>query len=105
MKRATSSRPYSTTIKDIADLTRAIVKTESIYRGKAIPELDGQYFFADFCAGFVRSFAIADGKAGEVTDWTPTLGVGAITSFGTDATGELYLTTIEGNLFRIARAK
>ncbi len=76
-----------------------------VYRGKAIPELVGQYFFADFCAGFVRSFAIADGKAGEVTDWTPTLGVGAITSFGTDAAGELYLTSIEGNLFRIARAK
>lgn len=76
-----------------------------VYRGKAIPELAGQYFFADFCAGFVRSFVIADGKAGEVTDWTPTLGVGAITSFGTDATGELYLTTIEGNLFRIARAR
>lgn len=75
-----------------------------VYRGKAIPELDGQYFFADFCAGFVRSFAIADGRAGDVTDWTPTLGVGAITSFGTDAAGELYITSIEGNLFRVARA-
>lgn len=77
-----------------------------VYRGKAIPAIAGQYFFADFCDGRVQSFAYADGKAGEVTDWTAQLGgIGAITSFGVDSAGELYLTTIEGNLFEIVRAE
>ncbi len=76
-----------------------------VYRGSAIPELDGEYFFADFCAGFVRSYAYADGASGEVTDWTEQLATGAITSFGKDAAGELYFTTIEGSLFRIVRAE
>lgn len=77
-----------------------------VYRGSAIPEIAGQYFFADFCDSRVQSFAYADGKAGEVIDWTAQLGgIGAITSFGLDATGELYLTTIEGNLFQVVRAE
>jgi glucose/arabinose dehydrogenase len=76
-----------------------------VYRGKVIPEIDGQYFFADFCLGSVWSFAYADGKAGEVTDWTSQLGgVGAITSFGLDSAGELYITTIEGNVLQVVRA-
>lgn len=77
-----------------------------VYRGKAIPEIAGQYFFADFCDSRVQSFAYADGKAGEVTDWTSQLGgLGAITSFGVDGVGELYITTIEGNLFEVVRAE
>jgi glucose/arabinose dehydrogenase len=76
-----------------------------VYRGKAIPEITGQYFFADFCDGRIRSFAYADGKAGAVTDWTGQLGVpGLITSFGLDSTGELYITTIEGNVLQLIRA-
>ena len=77
-----------------------------VYRGKAIPEFTGHYFFADFCDGKVRSFSYADGKASDVTDWTDQLGtVGAITSFGVDSLGELYITTIEGNLFAVTRAE
>lgn len=77
-----------------------------VYRGKAIPELSGQYFFADFCDSRVNSFAYADGEAGDVFDWTPQLGgIGGITSFGVDSAGELYLTTIEGKLFEVVRAE
>lgn len=77
-----------------------------VYRGKAIPEIAGQYVFADFCDSRVQSFAYADGRAGEVTDWTGQLGgLGAITSFGVDSQGELYITTIEGNLFELVRAE
>ena len=39
-----------------------------VYRGKAIPELEGQYFFADFCDSRVHSFAYADGQAGDTED-------------------------------------
>lgn len=77
-----------------------------VYRGKAIPELVGHYIFSDFCDGKVRSLAYANGTASDVTDWTDQLGtVGAITSFGLDHAGELYITTIEGNLFAVVPAQ
>lgn len=77
-----------------------------VYRGAAIPEIVGQYFFADFCNSMVQSFAYADGAAGEVTDWTAQLGqLGAITSFGQDSAGELYITTTEGGLYRLVKSQ
>ena len=77
-----------------------------VYRGKAIPEISGQYFFADFCDSRVNSFAYADGEAGDLFDWTQQLGgIGGITSFGVDSAGELYITTIEGKLFEVVRAE
>jgi hypothetical protein len=74
-----------------------------VYRGAAVPALRGTYFYADFCAGFVRSFRLVNGQVTEHADW-PTLNpVGNITSFGEDATGELYIMTAppENGLFRI----
>lgn len=77
-----------------------------VYRGKAIPELAGQYFFADFCDSRVHSFAYANGRPGDITYWNEQLGpLGGITSFGVDSEGELYITTIEGNLFEVVRAQ
>ena len=77
-----------------------------VYRGAAIPEIAGHYFFADFCSGQVESFRYADGAVADLTDWTAQLGGnGPITSFGLDSAGELYYTTIEGGLFRITRAQ
>jgi len=74
-----------------------------VYRGAALPALQGTYFYGDFCQGFVRSFRLANGVATEQTDWTPLRPGGNITSFGEDAAGELYLVTSGGGLFRIVR--
>jgi glucose/arabinose dehydrogenase len=72
-----------------------------VYRGEAIPELDGHYFYADWCGGWVKSFRF-DGSVSDETDWSSELGaIGAITSFGTDAAGELYITTGEGSIFKL----
>ncbi|RYE82983.1 MAG: glucose dehydrogenase [Hyphomicrobiales bacterium] len=77
-----------------------------VYRGAEIPEIAGHYFFADYCSGRVESFRYADGAATDLTDWTAQLGGnGPITSFAVDGVGELYYTTTEGGLFRIARAR
>ena len=43
-----------------------------VYRGNAIPALQGLYFFGDYCQGWVRSIRYTGGQATEVTDW-PTL--------------------------------
>ena len=77
-----------------------------VYRGEALPQLSGHYFFADLCDGKLRSLRHSDGKVSDVTDWTDQLGViGAITSFGLDRAGELYITTLEGNLLQLVRAE
>ena len=74
----------------------------SVYRGSAIPELHGHYFFSDFCGGWLRSLAYENGQVTEEKDWEPELGrLGTVTSFGTDAQGELYVTTFEGDLLKI----
>jgi glucose/arabinose dehydrogenase len=70
-----------------------------VYRGAVVPALEGTYFYADFCRGFVRSFRL-NGMVIEHADW-PTLAGGNISSFGEDAAGELYIMTSGGGLFRI----
>lgn len=71
-----------------------------VYRGPAAPAIQGTYFFADFCAGFVRSFRFSNGSAFERTEW-PLLAAPSITSFGQDGLNELYILTQGGAVFRI----
>ena len=76
-----------------------------VYRGAAMPDLRGTYFFADFCSGVIQSFRPLASSVTELRDWTSDLGVLVhISSFGEDARGELYVTTTQGSLFRIAPA-
>ncbi|MEE8332137.1 MAG: PQQ-dependent sugar dehydrogenase [Acidimicrobiia bacterium] len=72
-----------------------------VYRGKAIPEIAGHYFFSDWCGRWVRSFVYADGDAIEQQEWAGLDGFGQINSFGLDANGELLVTTWGGELARI----
>lgn len=72
-----------------------------VYRGGAIPALQGHYFYADYCRGWVRSFRLQDGQAVEPQQWSALAPGGAITSFGQDAAGELYILTAEGRVSRI----
>jgi glucose/arabinose dehydrogenase len=70
-----------------------------VYRGQDIPALAGTYFYGDFCSGAVRSFSY-NAQVDQHAQW-PFPNPGMITSFGEDAQGEIYITTIEGNLYRI----
>lgn len=73
------------------------------YRGKAVPALTGHYFYADYCAGWIRSFRWQGGRAADHTKWgTPAHGM--ITSFGEDSAGELYVIAHDGSVFRIVGA-
>ena len=73
-----------------------------VYRGPAIPEIDGLYFYADYCAGWVRSFRYQNGIAQEQVEW-PDLAVTRPTSFGIDAVGELYIASESGTIYRVVR--
>ena len=78
-----------------------------MYRGKAVPGLEGKYVFADWS----RNWAKADGvmlvasRAGEKWNWQPLEvegqqkgAVGAyVTAFGEDSEGELYVLTTGRN--------
>jgi glucose/arabinose dehydrogenase len=72
-----------------------------VYRGAAIPALQGHYFYADYCRGWVRSFRVQDGQAVENQQWPTLAPGGAVPSFGQDAAGELYVLSAEGRVFRI----
>ena len=73
-----------------------------VYRGTAIPELDGHYFYADWCSRFVRSFRFDGDGAVDETDWSDDLAeIGQINSFGLDAAGEMYVATWSGTVARI----
>lgn len=68
-----------------------------VYRGADIPELQGHYFFSDYCGGYLRSFLFTEAGVTDVTDWTDSVGTpGSVVSFGYDGADNLYvLTTTE----------
>jgi glucose/arabinose dehydrogenase len=72
-----------------------------VYRGAAIPALQGHYFYSDYCRGWVRTFRLQDGQAVESQQWSALAPGGLVTSFGQDAAGELYIMTAEGQVSRI----
>ena len=73
-----------------------------VYRGTAIPALNGTYFYADLCAGFVRSFRYSNAQVTDQFEWSSLSPGTSITSFGEDAQGELYIMTLGGGLWRIS---
>ena len=63
-----------------------------VYRGAAIPELTGTYFYSDWCSEWIRSFKYVGGQVTEERDWTEDLGtLGQVNTFGVDSAGRLAL--------------
>ncbi len=78
-----------------------------VYRG-SIPEIQGLYFFADYCSSRIWSFRIVSGTATELIERTAELAPGgglsisSIASFGEDANGEMYLCDLSGGeIFKV----
>lgn len=72
-----------------------------VYRGSEIPEINGHYFYSDWCNQLIRSFKLVDGQATEITDWTEDVGeLGQVNSFGIGGDGEMYLVTHDGDVAR-----
>lgn len=102
---------FSASDCDMSGLTPPVVEVEHgdagtcsitggiVYRGRDIPELDGHYFYSDFCGGYLRSFVYEDGEVAEEMDWTDQVGgAGRVAGFGIDGHGEMYVTTTEALL-------
>jgi glucose/arabinose dehydrogenase len=76
-----------------------------VYRGQAIQGLQGTYFYADFCSGWIRSFRYQNGGAVDEAEWAALFTGENVTSFGEDALGELYIVVAEGRIYRIVAAE
>jgi len=73
-----------------------------VYRGSAIPGLAGTYFYGDFCAGRIHSLVFEGGIVTKHQDRAGELGVvSQLSSFGSDSAGEVYVTSLTGQVFRI----
>ena len=78
-----------------------------VYRGCSLPDLDGKYFYTDYCTPFVASFEISGGSATNLEDWSTELsdalggGFNGAIAFGRDARGELYLLKQAGQIYKI----
>ncbi|MGW8486197.1 PQQ-dependent sugar dehydrogenase [Streptomyces sp. NPDC055886] len=70
-----------------------------VYRGEALPDLQGSYVFSDYCDGTLRTLQLADGEVTGVGD----LGVsgGEVISFAEGGDGELYVLGSNGVVSRV----
>lgn len=74
------------------------------YTGCAIPDLNGTYFFGDYCEGTVWSFRYNGVTKTDFQDRTVELELtaqGALMSFAEDNYGELYLLYQDGAIYKI----
>ena len=87
-----------------------------VYRGCVMPEMQGLYFFADYGSARIWTFEWnggggITGLVNRTTELAPSTGgaINSITSFGTDAFGEMYIcdqgsSSANGELFKIIPA-
>lgn len=77
-----------------------------VYRGSAIPGLDGTYFFADYSNSNIWSFRYDGNQVTEYTVRTTELrpqgfSINNPAGFGEDANGEIYICDHGGEVFKI----
>jgi hypothetical protein len=71
-----------------------------VYRGTAMPELNDDYFFSDYCGGWLSALH-NDSASGFVAKRWTTPNIGSVLSFGQDAAGEVYMLAADGTVYRI----
>jgi glucose/arabinose dehydrogenase len=73
-----------------------------VYRGRAIPSLTGVYLYGDDCRPDIEALVPRGGRAVAQRD----LGIQVpdLTTFGEDGTGELYVASRDGTVYRIVSA-
>ncbi|MBD3232138.1 MAG: T9SS type A sorting domain-containing protein [candidate division Zixibacteria bacterium] len=79
-----------------------------VYRGDAMPSLQGTYFFADYCSGQIWSFRYDGNNVNDFQERTSELepqgnyDIADISSFGEDGAGDIYITDLDdGEVFKI----
>jgi hypothetical protein len=70
-----------------------------VYRGTAVRGAIGRYFYGDYCSGRIWSLVVRNGKASSLR--REPFAVEGLTSFGESPTGELYLVSQSGTVYRL----
>jgi hypothetical protein len=73
-----------------------------IVRDPSVPALRGEYVYGDYCQGLIRAARLRAGRAaGDRQLALPR--VEGLSSFGEDARGRVYVTSINGPVYRLAQ--
>jgi hypothetical protein len=70
-----------------------------VVRDPRLPGLRGRYIWGDFCDGRIESAKLSRGRARSVR--RTSLRVESLSSFGEDAQGRVYVTSLGGPVYRI----
>jgi glucose/arabinose dehydrogenase len=72
-----------------------------VVRDRGVPGLYGRYVYGDYCEGRIRAATLRAGRrtTGKVLSLPK---VGGLSSFGEDAAGRVYATSLNGPVYRIA---
>lgn len=71
-----------------------------VYRGNNHPELDGRYFFTDYCNTAIRTVT-RSGPDFIVEEVVPEGGLAQPVTFGENRTGELFVVSLAGEIYRL----
>jgi glucose/arabinose dehydrogenase len=72
-----------------------------VYRGRSVPAARGRYFYGDYCSDMIWSLRAVHGKL--QNNRQESFRVPAISSWGQDASGELYAVSLEGRIYKLTR--
>ena len=72
-----------------------------IIRDPALKAWRGRYVFGDFCRGVIQTAVLSSGRAKSLTDRK--LKVPQLSSFGEDAGGRVYATSLDGPVYRFVQ--
>jgi glucose/arabinose dehydrogenase len=109
-----NEEPITPAVNPVYDYSHSVGQSVTggyVYRGNAVPELRGKYLFGDYVTG--RFWALtpdSSGTNGTTVEITAQINpapkqIGGVSSFGEDATGELYICDLaDGQIFRIVSA-
>jgi glucose/arabinose dehydrogenase len=75
---------------------RCSISGGDVYRGTDVPALRGDYVFGDFCSGTIWTLPARGGEPRML----PLPRVEALSSFGEDTQGHLYVVSLNGTLLR-----
>ena len=74
-----------------------------VVRDRSLGSLYGSYVFGDFCKPGIRAVKLRSGGAGAVRLLNAGRSLSAVSSFGEDAAGRVYVTSLDGPVYRLTR--
>ena len=73
-----------------------------VVRDRGLPALTGRYVYGDFCKGRIRSARLSAGSARGDRPVPGLRTIAQLSSFGEDARGRVYVTSLDGGVYRLA---